>query len=108
MDLDLALWVDQLAVLTDKSTSDDKREKKKWEQSNRISLMVMKRAIPETFRSTMSDKVTTTKGFLENLEKRSKGYKFYDPTTKAIFETENARLFEDVKFAGEKGYRLRL
>ena len=29
---------------------------------------------------------------------RSKGYKFYDPTTKSIFETENARFFEDVEF----------
>ena len=35
--------------------------------------------------------------------KRSRGYKFYDPTTKAIFETGNAWFFEDVEFArGEK------
>ena len=32
--------------------------------------------------------------------KRSRGYKFYDPTTKAIFEKENARFFEDVEFVG--------
>ena len=32
--------------------------------------------------------------------KRSKGYKFYDPTTKSIFETGNARFFEDVEFDG--------
>jgi transposase InsO family protein len=70
MDLDLALRVDQPTALTDKSTSDDKREMEKWERSNRISLMVMKRAIPEAFRGTMSDKVTTAKGFLEDLEKR--------------------------------------
>ena len=31
---------------------------------------------------------------------RSKGYKFYDPTTKSIFETGNARFFEDVEFDG--------
>ena len=31
---------------------------------------------------------------------RSRGYKFYDPTTKSIFETGNARFFEDVEFAG--------
>ena len=31
---------------------------------------------------------------------RSRGYKFYDPTTKAIFETGNARFFEDVEFVG--------
>ena len=31
---------------------------------------------------------------------RSKGYKFYDPTTKLIFKTGNVRFFEDVEFAG--------
>ena len=31
---------------------------------------------------------------------RSRGYKFYDPTTKSIFETGNARFFEDVEFDG--------
>ena len=29
---------------------------------------------------------------------RSRGYKFYDPTTKSIFETGNARFFEGVEF----------
>ena len=32
--------------------------------------------------------------------KRSRGYKFYDPTTRSIFEMGNARLFEDVDFDG--------
>ena len=32
--------------------------------------------------------------------KRSRGYKFYDPTTKAIFEMGNSRFFEDVEFVG--------
>ena len=31
---------------------------------------------------------------------RSRGYKFYDPTTKSIFENGNARFFEDVEFDG--------
>ena len=31
---------------------------------------------------------------------RSRGYKSYDPTTKAIFKTGNARFFEDVEFVG--------
>ena len=31
---------------------------------------------------------------------RSRGYKFYDPTTKSIFEMGNARFFEDVEFDG--------
>ncbi|CAI9782833.1 unnamed protein product [Fraxinus pennsylvanica] len=70
IDLDIALRDNQLATLTDKSTSNDKREMENWKQSNRISLMVIKRAISEAFRGTMSDKVTTAKGFLEDLEKR--------------------------------------
>ena len=32
---------------------------------------------------------------------RSRGYKFYNPTTKSIFETGNARFFKDVEFDGE-------
>ena len=31
---------------------------------------------------------------------RFRGYKFYDPTTKLIFEMGNARFFEDVEFDG--------
>ncbi|KAL0349904.1 UNVERIFIED_CONTAM: hypothetical protein Sradi_4139600 [Sesamum radiatum] len=31
---------------------------------------------------------------------RSRGYKFYSPTTKMIFESGNARFFEDVGFVG--------
>ena len=29
---------------------------------------------------------------------RSRGYKFYDPTTRSIFETGNVQFFEDVEF----------
>ncbi|KAJ9180621.1 hypothetical protein P3X46_008838 [Hevea brasiliensis] len=70
MDLDLALRVPKPANLTDKSTSDEKREMEKWKKSNRISLMVIKRAIPEYFRGTMFDQVDTAKAFLEDLERR--------------------------------------
>lgn len=38
-----------------------------WDCSNRMSLMIIKRGIPETFRGIMSDKVTTSKGFLGKL-----------------------------------------
>ena len=36
---------------------------------------------------------------------RSRGYKFYDPTTRSIFETGNAGFFEDVEFAGGDKYK---
>ncbi|XP_065859319.1 uncharacterized protein [Euphorbia lathyris] len=51
-------------------TDNDKIHHEKWERSNRISLMIMKRAIPEAFRGTMSDEVVTAKGFLDKIEKR--------------------------------------
>ena len=70
MDLDLALRVDSPPPLTDKSTSDEKRDMKRWEKSNRMCMMIMKKAIPEAFRGTMSDKITTAKEFLADIEKR--------------------------------------
>ena len=70
MDLDLALRVDSPAPVTDLSTSDQKREFERWERSNRICMMIIKRAIPEAFRGTMSDDITTAKAFLTDIEKR--------------------------------------
>lgn len=32
---------------------------------------------------------------------RSRGYKFYDPTSKTIFYMDNVHFFEDVEFRGE-------
>ena len=42
----------------------------RWDRSNCMSLMIMKRAIPEAFRGTMSDKITTAKEFIEEIEKQ--------------------------------------
>ncbi|KAJ4710364.1 Retrovirus-related Pol polyprotein from transposon TNT 1-94 [Melia azedarach] len=64
MDLDLALREDCPPPLTDKSTSDDKREKERWEKLNRMCMMIMKRAIPEAFKGSMSEKITTLRIFL--------------------------------------------
>jgi len=36
---------------------------------------------------------------------RSRGFKFYDPKSKSIFETINARFFEDIEFAGGDSVR---
>ncbi|XP_070057948.1 uncharacterized protein [Nicotiana tomentosiformis] len=69
MDHDLALRVDSPAPLTDKSTSNEKREMKRWERSNRICMMIIKKAIPGTFNGTMSDKVKTAKEFMAEIEK---------------------------------------
>nr|KYP40661.1 Retrovirus-related Pol polyprotein from transposon TNT 1-94 [Cajanus cajan] len=37
--------------------------------------------------------------------KRSRGYKFYNPTTRSFFETGNARFLEDVEFGKEENIR---
>ena len=36
---------------------------------------------------------------------RSRGYKFYDPTIRLIFETGNARFLEEVEFRKEENIR---
>ncbi|KAK9690503.1 hypothetical protein RND81_09G132700 [Saponaria officinalis] len=70
MDLDLAIRKDCPAPLTDASSLDDKREFEKWERSNRMSLMIIKRGIPEAFRGAVSDEITDAKEFLAEIEKR--------------------------------------
>ncbi|CAH9099055.1 unnamed protein product [Cuscuta epithymum] len=70
MDLDLALRVGQPASLTDGSTQDERRYYEKWDRLNRLSLMIIKRGIPESFRSAVSDEVTNAKDFLSEIEKR--------------------------------------
>ncbi|KAK8952136.1 hypothetical protein KSP39_PZI003213 [Platanthera zijinensis] len=69
MDLDLSLRTDRPQTLTDKSSPDEKRDFERWERSNRMSLMIMKRAIPEAFRGTMSNE-DNAKEFLQELELR--------------------------------------
>ena len=70
MDVNLALRVDSPAPLTDKSTSNEKRDMERREKSNHVCMMTMKKAISEAFRGTMSEKITTAKEFLADIEKR--------------------------------------
>lgn len=70
MDLDLALRDEHPPSLTDSSSSDEKKYYEKWDRSNRMSLMIIKRGIPETFRGAVSDEVTNAKDFLAEIEKR--------------------------------------
>jgi len=70
MDLDLALRVERPASLTDVSSSTDKVNFEKWDRSNRMSLMIIKRGIPEAFRGAISDGICDAKDFLAEIEKR--------------------------------------
>ncbi|XP_051134306.1 uncharacterized protein LOC127253661 [Andrographis paniculata] len=70
MDLDLALRIDQPPSLTEESTADEKQLFEKWDRFNRLSLMIIKKSIPEIFRGTISDDIITANDFLVEIEKR--------------------------------------
>lgn len=67
IDLDLVLRI-ECSTIMDRSSDDDIKEFAKWECSNSMSLMIMKRSISKAFRGTVPDEVTTAKGFLEKIE----------------------------------------
>src|SRR4051812_21278121 len=69
MDLDVVLRTEQHASLTDASTSDKRKDFEKWEHSNRLSLRIIKRGIPEAFRGIVSDEITKASDFLAEIEK---------------------------------------
>ncbi|CAN6576311.1 unnamed protein product [Malus baccata var. baccata] len=50
MDYDLALREDQPPAVTENSTNEQRMKTERWEKSNRMALMVMKRSITETVR----------------------------------------------------------
>ena len=64
MDLDLALRVSSPAPLTVESSSDEKRDIERWEKSNHMCLMIIKKKIPEAFSDTISETIKTAKEFL--------------------------------------------
>ena len=70
MDLDLALRVSSPTPLTDESSSNEKRDIERWEKSNRMCLMIIKKVIPKAFRGTISKTIKTTKEFLEEIKHR--------------------------------------
>ncbi|KAL5548640.1 hypothetical protein UlMin_003871 [Ulmus minor] len=56
--------------LNKESTQEDEVYWGKWERSNRLSLMIMKRGIPEAFRGAVTDEVTNVSDFLAEIQKR--------------------------------------
>ena len=69
MDLDLALRTKQSPTFESDSLAEDKKAYEKLERSNRLSLMIIRCTIPETFRGTMSEE-TTAREFLNDIEKQ--------------------------------------
>ena len=70
MDLDLALRVSSPTLLTVESSFEEKRNIERWEKSNRMCLMIIKKAIPEALRGTISKTIKTTKEFLKEIKNR--------------------------------------
>ena len=70
MDLDLALRVSSPTPLTVENSFDEKRDIERWEKSNCICLMIIKKASPEAFRGTISETIKTAKEFLEEIKNR--------------------------------------
>ena len=70
MDLDLRLRVSSPTPLIVENSSDEKRDIERWEKSNHICLMIIKKASPEAFRSTISETIKTAKEFLKEIKNR--------------------------------------
>ncbi|XP_060965536.1 uncharacterized protein LOC133034463 [Cannabis sativa] len=98
MDLDLALRMDCPAPLTNTSTFKQRRIYEKWDRSNRMSLMIIKRDIPEAFRGAVSEEVTDATNFLAKIEKR------FAKSDKAETSTLLKKLIS-IKFKGKENIR---
>ncbi|CAM8892711.1 unnamed protein product [Rhodiola kirilowii] len=70
MDLDLTLRVPKPDAITATSSKSDMAYMTTWERSNRLSWMIIRRGIPEAFRSAMLDEDTTAKDYLAAIEQR--------------------------------------
>lgn len=70
MDIDLALRMPKPNALTAQSTPEETVYFEKWDRSNRLSLMIMKRGIPEVFRGAITEDVTVAGEFLSEIQKR--------------------------------------
>ena len=81
MDLDLTLRVSSPAPLTVESSSDEKRDIERWENSNRMCLMIIKKVIPEALSGTISETIKTAKEFLEEIKNRFSKNEKYETST---------------------------
>ncbi|CAM8947958.1 unnamed protein product [Rhodiola kirilowii] len=98
MDLDLALHIPRPDDLTNASTEADEAYWEKWDCSNRLSLMIMKRGIPEAFRGATTDEVTDASEFLAEIEQH------FVKNDKAEVSTPLARL-TSMKYSGKGNVR---
>ena len=65
MDLDLELWIDWPLTLMDDNSFNDMRDLGKWDNSNRMSLMIVNYAIPKSFKGYKFLQSHTLDNFLD-------------------------------------------
>ncbi|CAM8925663.1 unnamed protein product [Rhodiola kirilowii] len=70
MDLDLALPQPKPVHLTNSRSAFDRNHLRTWERSNRLSLMIIRHSILETFRGILPDETTSATDYLAKFEKR--------------------------------------
>lgn len=70
MDIDLALRMPKPNDLIEESTLEEIGYFEKWDRSNRLSLMIMKRGIPEAFRGAITNDNITAIEFLSEIQNR--------------------------------------
>ncbi|CAM8877186.1 unnamed protein product [Rhodiola kirilowii] len=68
MDLDLALREPKTDAITSTSSKSGQVYKGTWERSNRLSLIIIHRDIPEVFRGIVSDEISSAKDYLVEFE----------------------------------------
>ncbi|CAM8882664.1 unnamed protein product [Rhodiola kirilowii] len=68
MDLDLALREPKPDAITSTSSESGQVYKGTWERSNRLSLIIIHRDIPEVFRGIVSDEISCAKDYLVEFE----------------------------------------
>ncbi|CAM8887382.1 unnamed protein product [Rhodiola kirilowii] len=67
MDMDLALRQPKPVHLTNSRNAFDRKHLRTWERSNRLSLMIIHRGIPEVFRGIVPDEISSAKDYLTDL-----------------------------------------
>ncbi|KAM1649269.1 hypothetical protein ACFX14_010564 [Malus domestica] len=71
MDMDLALRTEEPPLPADGSTSSQRSKYEKWEKSNRISLMIIKRTMTNAVRGGFPE-ATNAKKFMQSIEEKYK------------------------------------
>ncbi|CAM8896113.1 unnamed protein product [Rhodiola kirilowii] len=70
MYLDLALREPKPIHLANSRSAFDRNHLRMWEHSNRLSVMIIRRGIPEAFRGIVPDEISGFKDYLAEIEKR--------------------------------------